>query len=137
MDYFRVPPDFAVGSESDGLSQEEGYFAFGGAVCYGRTRGGPPASRLTPAQVSAKAAAIYVPVYIIATVSPLDDPGSDHATPGAKKQAPASIGTIEDLSRWTGGALYYSSTSASATPALTTGAILGTCGSIRSTSRRS
>lgn len=78
------------------------------------TDGVDTASRLTPAQVSAKAAAIDVPVYIIATVSPLDDPGSDHATPGAKKQAPASIGTIEDLSRWTGGALYYSSSSASA-----------------------
>ena len=78
------------------------------------TDGVDTASRLTPAQVSAKAAAIDVPVYIIATVSPLDDPGSDHATPGSKRQAPASIGTIEDLSRWTGGALYYSSTSASA-----------------------
>ena len=77
------------------------------------TDGVDTASRLTPAQVSAKAAAIDVPVYIIATVSPLDDPGSDHATPGAKRNAPASIGTIEDLSRWTGGALYYSSSSAS------------------------
>ena len=78
------------------------------------TDGVDTASRMTPAEVSAKAAAIDVPVYIIATVSPLDDPGSDHATPGAKRQAPASIGTIEDLSRWTGGALYYSSSSASA-----------------------
>jgi Ca-activated chloride channel family protein len=78
------------------------------------TDGVDTASRMTPAQVSAKAAAIDVPVYIIATVSPLDDPGSDHATPGARRQAPASIGTIEDLSRWTGGALYYSSSSASA-----------------------
>jgi Ca-activated chloride channel homolog len=78
------------------------------------TDGVDTASRLTPAQVSAKAAAIDVPVYIIATVSPLDDPGSDHATPGSKRVAPASIGTIEDLSRWTGGALYFSSTSASA-----------------------
>ncbi|MBM3809727.1 MAG: VWA domain-containing protein [Acidimicrobiia bacterium] len=78
------------------------------------TDGVDTASRLTPAEVSAKAAAIDVPVYIIATVLPLDDPGSDRATPGAKRQAPASIGTIEDLSRWTGGALYYSSTSASA-----------------------
>jgi Ca-activated chloride channel family protein len=78
------------------------------------TDGVDTASLQTPAQVSAKAAAIDVPVYIIATVSPLDDPGSDHATPGSKRQASASIGTIEDLSRWTGGALYYSSTSASA-----------------------
>jgi len=78
------------------------------------TDGVDTSSRMTPAQVSAKAAAIDVPVYIIAVVLPIDDPGSDRATPGAKKQAPASIGTIEDLSRWTGGALYYSSTSASA-----------------------
>jgi VWFA-related protein len=78
------------------------------------TDGIDTASRLSPAQVSAKAAAIDVPVYIIATVLPIDDPGSDRATPGARRQAPPSIGTIEDLARWTGGALYYSSTSASA-----------------------
>jgi Ca-activated chloride channel family protein len=78
------------------------------------TDGIDTASRLTPAQVSAKAAAIDVPVYIIATVLPIDDPGSDRATPGARKEAPTSIGTIEDLARWTGGALYYSSTAASA-----------------------
>lgn len=78
------------------------------------TDGIDTASRFTPAQVSAKAAAIDVPVYIIATVLAIDDPGSDRATPGAKRQAPASIGTIEDLARWTGGALYYSSSSASA-----------------------
>lgn len=78
------------------------------------TDGIDTASSLTPAQVSAKAAAIDVPVYIIATVLSIDDPGSDRATPGAKRQAPPSIGTIEDLARWTGGALYYSSSSASA-----------------------
>lgn len=77
------------------------------------TDGVDTASRLTPAQVSAKAAAIDVPVYIIAVVLPIDDPGSDRATPSARREAPASIGTIEDLSRWTGGALYYSSTSVS------------------------
>ena len=78
------------------------------------TDGIDTASRLSPAEVSAKAAAIDVPVYIIALVLPIDDPGSDRATPGSKRQAPSSIGTIEDLARWTGGALYYSSTSASA-----------------------
>jgi Ca-activated chloride channel homolog len=78
------------------------------------TDGIDTASRLTPAQVSAKAAAIDVPVYIIAVVLPIDDPGSDRATPGARRTAPESIGTVEDLARWTGGALYYSSTSASA-----------------------
>ena len=85
------------------------------------TDGIDTASRMTPAQVSAKAAAIDVPVYIIAVVLPIDDPGSDRATPGAKRQAPASIGTIEDLARWTGGALYYSSTSASAYQAVARG----------------
>ena len=78
------------------------------------TDGVDTSSQLTPAQVSATAAAIDVPVYIIAVVSPIDDPGSDRATPGSQRQAPASVGTIEDLARWTGGALYYSSTSASA-----------------------
>ncbi len=78
------------------------------------TDGIDTSSKLSPAQVSATAAAIDVPVYIIATVLPIDDPGSDRATPGSKRQAPASIGTIEDLARWTGGALHYSSTSASA-----------------------
>jgi Ca-activated chloride channel family protein len=78
------------------------------------TDGIDTASRLSPVEVSAKAAAIDVPVYVIATVLPIDDPGSDRATPGARKEAPPSIGTIEDLARWTGGALYYSSTAASA-----------------------
>jgi len=74
------------------------------------TDGVDTASRLSPAQVSAKAAAIDVPVYIIATVLPIDDPGHERATPGSKKTAPATTGTIEDLARWTGGALHYSST---------------------------
>jgi Ca-activated chloride channel homolog len=78
------------------------------------TDGIDTASKMSPAQVSAKAAAIDVPVYIIATVLPIDDPSHERGTPGSKKQAPESTGTIEDLARWTGGALYYSSTSASA-----------------------
>jgi Ca-activated chloride channel family protein len=77
------------------------------------TDGIDTSSRLSPAQVSATAAAIDVPVYIIATVLAIDDPGSDRGTPGSKRQAPESVGTIEDLARWTGGALHYSSTSAS------------------------
>ena len=74
------------------------------------TDGIDTASTMSPAQVSAKAASIDVPVYIIATVLPIDDPGHDRATPGSKRVAPTSIGTIEDLARWTGGALHYSST---------------------------
>jgi len=49
VEYFRLPPDLAVPHENEELSGDEGYFAFGGAVCYGRTRGGHVASRLTPA----------------------------------------------------------------------------------------
>ena len=52
------------------------------------TDGIDTASKMSPAQVSAKAAAIDVPVYIIATVLPIDNPGHERATPGAKKQAP-------------------------------------------------
>jgi Ca-activated chloride channel family protein len=78
------------------------------------TDGIDTASTLTPAQVSARAAAIDVPVYVIATVLPIDNPQHDRATPGAKRQAPESIGTVEDLARWTGGALHYTSTSATA-----------------------
>lgn len=78
------------------------------------TDGVDTASRLSPAEVSAKAAAIDVPVYVIATVLAIDNPQSERATPQAVRKAPPGVGTIEDLARWTGGALYYSSTSASA-----------------------
>jgi VWFA-related protein len=81
------------------------------------TDGVDTASRMSPAEVSAQAAAIDVPVYVIATVLSIDDPGSEHATPQTTRPVPASIGTIEDLARWTGGALFYSSTSASASKA--------------------
>jgi VWFA-related protein len=74
-------------------------------------------SRLTPAQVSAQAAAIDVPVYIIATVLPIDDPGSDRGTPNAAQTAPVEVGTLNDLANWTGGALHYASTPASASRA--------------------
>jgi Ca-activated chloride channel homolog len=73
------------------------------------TDGIDTSSAMTPAQVSGVAASIDVPVYIIATVLSIDDPNSDRATPQAGLRAPAHIGTIEDLSRWTGGALYYAS----------------------------
>ena len=84
------------------------------------TDGVDTASRLTPAEVSATAAAIDVPVYVIATVLSIDDPGSVRRTPQAGRTAPEGIGTIEDLARWTGGALFYSSTSASASLAART-----------------
>lgn len=64
-------------------------------------------SRLSPAEVSAVASAIDVPVYVIATVLPIDQPvpadGSSHADAAS---APA---TVEDLANWTGGAFFYAS----------------------------
>jgi hypothetical protein len=81
------------------------------------TDGIDTASAKTPAQVSALAAAIDVPVYVIATVLQIDDPNSDKATPQAGLRAPAHIGTVEDLARWTGGAFHYASGPASASKA--------------------
>ncbi|MGH9386814.1 MAG: VWA domain-containing protein [Vicinamibacterales bacterium] len=81
------------------------------------TDGIDTSSRQTPADVSAIAAAIDVPVYVIATVLAIDDPGSERATPQARATAAPKIGTIEDLARWTGGALFYTSTAASASTA--------------------
>ena len=78
------------------------------------TDGIDTSSRFSPAEVSGQAAAIDVPIYIIATVQAIDNPESDHATPGSRRQAAATVGTIEDMARWTGGRLLYSSTSASA-----------------------
>jgi Ca-activated chloride channel family protein len=81
------------------------------------TDGMDTASRLTPAQVSAVAAAIDVPVYIIAPVLGIDNPESSRATPQAGRQAPVDAGSIEDLARWTGGALHYATGPASASRA--------------------
>jgi VWFA-related protein len=77
------------------------------------TDGIDTSSSKTPAQVSSTAAAIDVPIYVIAVVLPIDDPGSDRATPQASLKAPSHIGTIEDLARWTGGSLHYASGPAS------------------------
>ena len=64
-------------------------------------------SRLSPAQVSGIASAIDVPVYVIATVLPIDHPGHDHSL---VDEAPrTAAGTVEDLANWTGGAFFYTS----------------------------
>lgn len=73
------------------------------------TDGVDTSSRYTPAEVSAQAASIDVPVYVIALVLPIDDPASDRATPQAGRAAPATVGSVSDLARWTGGALRYAS----------------------------
>jgi Ca-activated chloride channel homolog len=73
------------------------------------TDGIDTASRLSPSQVSAAASAIDVPVYIVATVLPIDHPGRETSlVPEAG--SPSAVATIEDLANWTGGALFYSST---------------------------
>jgi Ca-activated chloride channel family protein len=58
-------------------------------------------SKLTPAQVSAIASSIDLPVYIVAVVQSIDDPRT-----GGSNQALA--GELADLARWTGGQLFIS-----------------------------
>ena len=54
-------------------------------------------SRLTPQEVSAVASSIDVPVYIIAVMSPVDDPRNPDYGTGALSSG------LTDLARWTGG----------------------------------
>ena len=74
------------------------------------TDGLDTASRMTPSQVSGVASAIDVPVYVIATVLPIDHPGRESTL--ATAALPGEDGTVEDLARWTGGAFFYTSTPA-------------------------
>ncbi len=74
------------------------------------TDGIDTASGLTPSEVSSIASAIDVPVYILATVLPIDHPGREETLP--KGSAASPHGTIEDLAAWTGGAFFYVSTPA-------------------------
>jgi Ca-activated chloride channel homolog len=70
------------------------------------TDGVDTASRMTPAEVSAAASAIDVPVYIVAMVSPLDQPGGALAVDGASESI---IGELSNLARWTGGTFFVAS----------------------------
>lgn len=54
-------------------------------------------SRLTPQEVSAVASSIDVPVYIVAVMSPVDDPRNPDYGTGALSSG------LTDLARWTGG----------------------------------
>ena len=71
-------------------------------------------SRLSPPEVSGIASAIDVPVYIVAVLSPLDHPGIRTAV---NSERPLPVGDLADLSRWTGGELFLSSTPAHASAA--------------------
>jgi VWFA-related protein len=64
-------------------------------------------SRLDATDVSAAASALDMPVYSFVVSSPLDQEQREleAAVPGA---VPPARGTIADLSRWTGGALFIS-----------------------------
>ena len=65
------------------------------------TDGDDTGSRRTAPEVSAVAAAIDVPVYLLTVVNPLDHPGGELAV---VEDGPASpTATLADLARWTGG----------------------------------
>jgi Ca-activated chloride channel family protein len=73
------------------------------------TDGVDTASRLTPADVSAIASEIDVPVYVVAVVLPIDNPDAN-GRPQQEDGAPVTVGTIRELAAWTGGELFYAST---------------------------
>jgi Ca-activated chloride channel family protein len=65
-------------------------------------------SRLSPEEVSGVASSIDVPVYVIATVLPIDHPGQEESV--IRPADPGALATVEDLANWTGGAFFYAST---------------------------
>jgi Ca-activated chloride channel family protein len=70
------------------------------------TDGIDTSSEMTPEQVAAIAAAIDVPVYVVAVVSPLDHAGTPPAVDGP---AGEREGVLRTLARWTGGDLFVTS----------------------------
>ena len=63
---------------------------------------------MTPADVSAIASAIDVPVYIFGIVPSIDNPSEDTATMSAGRSVFA--GPLADLAAWTGGHVFVAST---------------------------
>ena len=68
------------------------------------------ASRLKPADVSAIASAIDVPVYIFGIVPSIDNPAAENSTHSVESVAFA--GPLADLAAWTGGHVFVASTPA-------------------------
>ncbi|MSO81693.1 MAG: VWA domain-containing protein [Acidobacteria bacterium] len=66
------------------------------------TDGADSGSRLSAPEVSGIASSIDVPVYLLTVVTPLDHPGGEFAVTPTDK-ATSELGTLADLSRWTGG----------------------------------
>jgi VWFA-related protein len=75
------------------------------------TDGADTSSTLTPPEVSALASSIDVPVYVIATVLPIDRP-VDLVANGSRK---APQDDLQELARWTGGNLLWVSNDEEAT----------------------
>jgi VWFA-related protein len=71
------------------------------------TDGADNMSRLKPADVSAIASAIDVPVYIFGIVPSIDNPSADSATVSVESSAFA--GPLADLATWTGGHVFVAS----------------------------
>jgi Ca-activated chloride channel family protein len=74
------------------------------------TDGGDNASRLKPADVSAVASAIDVPVYIFGIVASIDNPSADTRTSATERSA--LLGPLADLAAWTGGKVFVASSPA-------------------------
>lgn len=81
------------------------------------TDGSDNASRLTPADVSALASSIDVPVYIIVVVSPFDRDRTAAATATDDRLARALEGPLANLARWTGGEIFAGVTPANSSQA--------------------
>lgn len=75
-------------------------------------------SRLDAAAVSAAASAIDMPVYSFVVSSPLDRDSGDIAAASDGAAAGPKRGTLGDLSRWTGGAQFVSTTPVETTTAV-------------------
>ena len=73
------------------------------------TDGNDNASRLSPSEVSAIAAGIDVPVYIVGVVASIDNPSSDTSTTAGRS---SFAGPLSDLAEWTGGHVFVVSSAA-------------------------
>ena len=70
------------------------------------TDGHDTASRLSPAEVSAIASAIDVPVYIVGVVAPIDNPSAGESTKDGRSSL---TGSLNELASWTGGTVFVTS----------------------------
>jgi len=80
------------------------------------TDGVDTASRLTAPEVSGIAGSIAVPVYVVALLSPLDDPGGSGSIVGSIETEVTT--NLTNLAYWTGGELFTVSTSVQASLAV-------------------